>query len=71
MWIDARLGWVSGRPGGPAQVYPTPILQMPGQFSAQIKRLRARLSDYGMLSLKVGLISDSGSHWSPYRDLYT
>jgi hypothetical protein len=30
-----------------------------------------RLSDYGMFSLKAGLICDSGSHWSPYSDLYT
>jgi len=33
--------------------------------------IETRLSDYGMFSLKAGLISDSGSHWLPYRDLYT
>jgi hypothetical protein len=45
--------------------------QMPDQFSTQVNRRRTRLSAYGTFSLKVGLISDSGFHWSPYRDLYT
>ena len=45
--------------------------QLLAQHSARIKSLRTRLSAYWTFSLKAGLISDSGFHWSPYRDLYT